>query len=147
MSERIFGAVLLLFSIAGVYFGSGLKAPVSYEPVGPATFPVLVFSLLGLCALGLMVTRRPATQWPAAHVLRRIAGMFIVILAYAWLFERLGFVLATFLMTIPLARAFGSTWGQAVAGALGMSLSFYVIFDRLLDVALPAGRWLKPLLG
>ncbi|MBE0620723.1 MAG: tripartite tricarboxylate transporter TctB family protein [Burkholderiales bacterium] len=147
MSERIFGAMLLLLSIAGVYIGWDLKAPVSYEPVGPNTFPVLVFSLLALCAVGLMVTQRSPTQWPPAHVLRRILGMFLVILAYAWLFDRLGFVLSTFLMTIPLARAFGSTWMQAVAGALGMSLSFYFIFDRLLDVALPAGRWLKPLLG
>lgn len=147
MSERVFGAMLLLLSIAGAYVGWGLKAPVSYEPVGPSTFPVLLFFLLGLCALGLMATRRAATQWPAAHVLRRIAGMFIVILAYAWLFDRLGFVVSTFLMTVALARAFGGRWSQALAGALGMSLSLYLVFDRLLDVALPAGRWLKPLLG
>jgi putative tricarboxylic transport membrane protein len=147
VSERVFGALLLLLSIAGVYFGWGLKAPVSYEPVGPNTFPVLVFSLLGLCAIGLMATQRPPTDWPSAPVLRRIVAMFLVILAYAWLFDRLGFILSTFLMAVPLARAFGSRWGQAMIGAVCMSLGFYVLFDRVLDVALPAGRWLKPLLG
>ena len=147
MSERIFGAALLALSIFGIYFGKDLKAPVSYEPIGPNAFPVLIFALLALCAIALILSRREPTDWPAPHVLRRIGGLLAVILAYAWLFDRLGFILATFLMTVPIARLFGGRWMQAVGGALLLSVALYVLFDNLLDVSLPAGLWLKPLLG
>jgi putative tricarboxylic transport membrane protein len=147
MSERIFGGLLLLLSIAGVYVGWGLKAPISYEPVGPSAFPVLVFGLLGICAIGLMITRRPATAWPEPKVLLRVFGLFVVVLAYAWLFDKIGFVLATTLMAIPLARKFGGSWKQALAAGIALGVGLFLIFDRVLDVALPTGMWLKPLLG
>lgn len=147
MSERIFGVVLLLVSVAGVYLGWGLKAPVSYEPVGPNAFPVLIFSLLLLCSLGLIFTKRPATEWVAAPVLWRIGGLFLGVLVYAWTFDKLGFILSTILMTIPLARLFAATWKQAIIGGVCVGVVFFYMFDRLLDVALPTGQWLKPLLG
>ena len=50
-------------------------------------------------------------------------------------------------MTVPVARFFGGTWRQAVVGGIGLGAGLFVLFDRLLDVALPAGLWLKPLLG
>ena len=55
MSERIFGGVLLLVSLAGIWIGWDLQAPMSYEPVGPRAFPLLVLFLLGLCAIALML--------------------------------------------------------------------------------------------
>jgi putative tricarboxylic transport membrane protein len=73
--------------------------------------------------------------------------MFVAILAYALLFDKLGFVLSTALMTVPLARFFGGTWKQAVAGGAVLGVALFLLFDRLLDVVLPTGYWLKPLLG
>lgn len=147
MSERVFGAALLLLALAGIVIGWGLKAPVSYEPVGPRAFPLLVFSLLGVCALALVLKPRPRTQWPAPPVLLRIGALFAVVLVYAALFDKLGFVLSTTLMCVPLARLFGATWKQALAGGAAMGVALFILFDRVLDVALPAGQWLKPLLG
>ena len=51
MSERIFGGVLLLVSLAGIWIGWDLQAPMSYEPVGPRAFPLLVLFLLGVAKL------------------------------------------------------------------------------------------------
>jgi putative tricarboxylic transport membrane protein len=147
MSERVFGVFLLLLSAGGIYFGWDLRAPISYEPVGPRAFPLLVFSLLGVCAVCLIASKRPATEWAAPPVLLRIGAMFVAILAYALLFDKLGFVLSTALMTIPLARFFGGTWKQAVAGGAVLGVALFLLFDRLLDVVLPTGYWLKPLLG
>lgn len=147
MSERIFGVCLLALSVAGIYIGWDLRAPISYEPVGPRAFPLLVFALLGVCALALMLSRRPPTDWAPPPALKRIAAMFVAILAYAWVFDGLGFMLSTALMTIPLARFFGATWKQAFGGGVGLALSLYILFDRLLDVVLPTGQWLKPFLG
>jgi putative tricarboxylic transport membrane protein len=147
MSERIFGAFLLLLSVAGIWIGWDLKAPISYEPVGPRAFPLLVFSLLGICALGLMITRRPETEWAPPPVLLRVGGMFLTVLAYAFLFDKLGFVISTALMSVPLARFFGGTWKQSALAGVGLGVLLFLFFDRLLDVALPIGFWLKPLLG
>lgn len=147
MSERIFGVFLLLTSVAGIIIGWDLKAPISYEPVGPNAFPVMIFSLLAVCAVGLIITHRPPTDWAPPRVLKQIGGLFLIILAYAWLFDKLGFVLATVLMTIPLARFFGGTWKNAILGGFGIGVVFFILFDRVLDVALPTGQWLKPLLG
>lgn len=147
MSERIFGIFLLFVAAGGIYFGWDLAAPVSYEPVGPRAFPLLVFALLVLCSVGLIASHRPPTSWAPAPVLRRIAAVFCVILAYALLFDRLGFVLATTLASVPLGMLFGGSWSQSVVGGAGLGVGLYLLFDRLLDVALPTGLWLKPLLG
>lgn len=147
MSERIFGIFLLLVSAAGIYIGWDLKAPISYEPVGPRAFPLLVFTLLGICSLGLMLSKRPATEWAPSPVLMRVGGMFLVVLAYALLFDKLGFVISTALMSIPLSRYFGGTWKQSLLAGAGLGVILFLLFDKLLDVALPIGFWLKPLLG
>ena len=143
MSERLFGALLLAFSIAGIWLGWDLQAPISYEPIGPKAFPLLVLSLLAACAVALLFDKRGGTTWPPRHVLMRIGLLFIVLLGYALLFERLGFIVATALATMPIARAFGGTWRQAALAGAGLGLGLFVLFDKLLDVVLPAGAWLK----
>jgi len=147
MSERIFGLGLLCLAAAGIFIGWDLQAPISYEPVGPRAFPLLVFALLGVCGVALMFSKRAATPWAPPPVLLRVAALFGVVLLYAVLFDKLGFVLSTTLMCLPLARLFGASWKQAVSGGLGMGILLFVLFDRVLDVALPTGYWLKPLLG
>lgn len=147
MSERVFGVCLLVFSCAGIWIGWDLQAPVSYEPIGPRAFPLLVLSLLAVCALALMFGGGGTpTVGPPRAVLGRIGLLFGVLLAYALLFEKLGFVIATALATIPIARAFGGTWRAAVVGGVGLGIGLFLFFDRLLDVVLPTGAWLK-LLG
>lgn len=147
MSERVFGVFLAMLAIGGIYFGWGLQAPVSYEPVGPRAFPVLVFALLGICAVCLVVSHRPPTAWAPPPVLLRIGGMFVIVLAYAFLFDKLGFVLSTALMSVPLARFFGGSWKQSLLTGAVLGVALFFFFDYLLDVVLPRGAWLKPLLG
>jgi putative tricarboxylic transport membrane protein len=147
MSERIFGGVLLFVSLAGMWIARGFEAPFSYEPVGPRAFPLLVLALLGLCAVALMLEKTRATAWAPPAVMRRIGLLFLVVLAYALLFDKLGFILATTLMVIPVARFFSGSWKQAVAGGVGLGAGLFILFDRLLDVALPTGLWLNNILG
>ena len=143
MSERLFGALLLAFSIAGIRLGWDLQAPISYEPIGPKAFPLLVLSLLAACAVALLFDKRGGTAWPPRPVLMRIGLLFVVLLGYALLFERLGFIVATALATVPIARAFGGSWRQSVLAGAGLGLGLFVLFDKLLDVVLPTGAWLK----
>lgn len=147
MSERILGGVLLLVSVAGILIGWNYVPPVSYEPVGPRAFPLLILFLLGICAIALMLDKKSETTWAPPPVLARIALLFLIVLAYALLFDKLGFVIATALMSIPVARFFGGSWKQCVLGGIGLGVGMFFFFDRLLDVALPTGLWLNGILG
>ena len=65
--------------------------------------------------------------------------MIAILSAYAATFQLLGFIISTALMTTLVARLFGGTWIKALIGGAGMGILFFVIFDKLLDVVLPAG--------
>lgn len=147
MSERILGGLLLFISIAGIWIARSFEAPFSYEPVGPRAFPMLILALLGISAIALMLEKKSDTIWAPPPVMKRIGVLFVIVLIYAWLFDKLGFVLATALMVIPIARFFSASWKQAVAGGVGLGVGLFILFDRLLDVALPTGLWLNNILG
>jgi putative tricarboxylic transport membrane protein len=61
------------------------------------------------------------------------------VLAYALLFQTLGFTIATTLMAVPVGLAFGGRWPATLAGGAGLGLGLYLAFDKLLDVVLPTG--------
>jgi putative tricarboxylic transport membrane protein len=147
MSEKILGGILLVVSIAGIWIARGFEAAISYEPVGPRAFPMLILALLGIAAIALMLEKKSDTTWAPPAVLRRIGALFAIVLVYAWLFDKLGFILATALMVIPVARFFGASWKQGVIGGVGLGAGLFILFDRLLDVALPTGLWLNNILG
>lgn len=77
----------------------------------------------------------------------RIGLLFLIVLVYALLFDKLGFMIATALMTVPVARFFGGSWKQGIVGGIGLGVGMFFFFDRLLDVALPTGLWLNGILG
>jgi putative tricarboxylic transport membrane protein len=61
------------------------------------------------------------------------------VVAYAFLFQWLGFVIATTLMTIFVGRLFGGGWVKCAIGGAIMSILFFLLFDKVLDVVLPTG--------
>ncbi|HEX6361316.1 MAG TPA: tripartite tricarboxylate transporter TctB family protein, partial [Albitalea sp.] len=61
------------------------------------------------------------------------------VLAYALLFQWLGFALATALMAVPVGLAFGGSARQSLAAGAGLGLALFLLFDKALDVVLPTG--------
>ena len=62
------------------------------------------------------------------------------LLVFGVVFERLGYLLATFLFIIFLLRAVERrSWGLAISVALSASIASYVVFGLLLGTPLPAG--------
>lgn len=147
MSEKILGGILLIVSLAGIWIARSFEVAISYEPVGPRVFPIAILILLGISAVALMLEKKSDTTWAPPAVMQRIGVLFLVVLAYAWVFDKLGFILATALMVVPIARFFGGSWKQAVIGGVGLGIGLFILFDRLLDVALPTGLWLNNILG
>lgn len=139
MSDRILGIACVAVAAGMAWAAKDYAAPISYEPVGPRAFPLLLAALMGLAGLWLIVRPTFKDNWLRQTPLRALAFAIGAVFAYALLFQTLGFTLATVLMTVPVGMAFGGSWKQSLAGGVGLGLVLFLSFDKLLDVVLPTG--------
>jgi putative tricarboxylic transport membrane protein len=139
MNDRILGVGALALAAFMTAAGWGIEAPFAYEPVGPRAFPLLLAGIIGLCGLWLVYKGGHAVEANPPGANGRIALMMAFTVAYAFLFQWLGFVIATSLMTVFVGRLFGGGWVKCAIGGVVMSLFFFVLFDKVLDVVLPGG--------
>ncbi|PTT73712.1 tripartite tricarboxylate transporter TctB family protein, partial [Pseudomonas sp. HMWF007] len=54
-------------------------------------------------------------------------------------FEPLGFIIASIITGVPMARLYGGRWVPSVVIISLMAIGLYLLFDRLMDVPLPLG--------
>jgi putative tricarboxylic transport membrane protein len=139
MNDRILGIVSLGLAIFLTIFGWNLHAPVSYEPVGPRAFPLLIALVIGLCGLWLIYKNEFTAEANPPGANSRIFLMVLVAMGYAFLFQWLGFIVATVIMTVLVGRLFGGAWIKCLTGGVVMGVLFFLLFDRALDVVLPTG--------
>jgi len=139
INDRMAGVAGLALAAFLAVFGWGLQAPFAYEPVGPRAFPLGLSLVIALCS-GWMIYKgggEAAPNPPGANL--RIALMVGLIAAYAFLFVWLGFVIANAIMVTVVGRLFGGSWLKAAITGVVMSVLFFLLFDKLLDVVLPTG--------
>jgi putative tricarboxylic transport membrane protein len=146
MVDRIFAAIWLALTGLFAFVARDYAAQFSYEPIGPRAFPLLLAGISGACSLWLLL--RPtsiAETLPGLPPggLRKALILIVGIFAYAYLFELLGFPLATVLATLVIGRLFGGTWLQGTIAGVVMGAGLYLLFDRLLEVTLPLGSLWK----
>lgn len=139
MNDRILGIAALALAVFMTAAGWSIEAPFAYEPVGPRAFPLLLALIIGLCGLRLVYKGGHAVERNPAGANGRIALMVLFVTVYAFLFQWLGFIVATSLMTIFVGRLFGGSWVKCAIGGVVMSIFFFVLFDKVLDVVLPGG--------
>ncbi len=139
MSDRLLGAVCVVLAAGMAWAGKDYAAPISYEPVGPRAFPLLLSGLLAAGGAWLVLRPGPHASGLGLASMKTLGQAAAAVLAYALLFETLGFTVATALMAVPVGMAFGGRWTQALAGGVGLGLMLYLMFDKLLDVVLPTG--------
>jgi len=146
---RLAGLFLLAASVAILLAVFAIPGRGGYSTSGPRFVPLVVaIGLIALCAAFLARTFvRPdvelaersaqedaATHWPTPALL--VAAM----VAYALLLEPLGYILATALFFVPVARLLGSrsTVRDVVTGLL-LGVGLFTAFTQYLGVSLPAG--------
>jgi putative tricarboxylic transport membrane protein len=139
LDDRKLGALALALAAFLAWYGYDLKAAFSYEPIGPRAFPLIVSAIIAMCGLILTIKGGNRVEPNSGGANARIWLMIAILSGYAASFQLLGFIISTALMTVLVARLFGGTWLKALVGGIGMGILFFIIFDRLLDVVLPAG--------
>ncbi len=140
MSDRVFALACLGACVLIVVQMWNLDVPIVYEPVGPKAFPILLALLMIACCAVLLASPDRGIHWPEARVLGKSAALVAVLLAYASLFEVLGFPLATSAMVIVASRIFGGRMTPSLIAGVLIGVLGYVFFDRILQVTLPLGR-------
>lgn len=138
-SDRLLGFAAIAMAAFMSITAWGYAAPFEYEPVGPRAFPLVIAALMALA--GAWLAARPAHHVDLVGGMQSkvIALCAAAILVYAILFQLLGFIVATALMSLPVGRIFGGNLRQCVLTGIGMGLALFVLFDKLLDVVLPQG--------
>ncbi|MET1080808.1 MAG: tripartite tricarboxylate transporter TctB family protein [Pseudomonas sp.] len=140
MYVRLFSAAWVLLCVALAILAWTFKAPFEYDPVGPRAYPLLLLALMGAGALWLLCKpsdeATPAIDWPLA---RKVMLGIAALLAYALLFEPLGFVLSTALAGFGLGLLYNGRPLASAASGIAMGVLLYGLFDYLLDVPLPLG--------
>ncbi len=139
LNNRFLGIAALALSAFLVAFGYGLEAPFAYEPVGPRAFPLMLAAIIGLCGLRLVIKGGGDVEPNQAGATPRIIGMIGLVFIYALSFQWLGFIIATTVISTLVGRLFDGSWLKAGVGSLAMSIFLFFLFDRGLDVVLPAG--------
>jgi putative tricarboxylic transport membrane protein len=149
LGPRLAGAFLLAASVAILLAVTAIPGRGGYSTSGPRFVPLLV--AIGLIALStlflvrtfvrpdVMLAERSAEEDAATHW--ATPGLImVVLLAYAFLLEPIGYPLATAAVFIAIARLLGSR--QIVRDVIvGLVLGFglFTAFTQYLGVSLPAG--------
>ncbi|WP_108445181.1 tripartite tricarboxylate transporter TctB family protein [Halomonas denitrificans] len=146
VADRLLGIVLIGLAAFVAVQAINLEVPFSYEPVGPRAFPLGLSILLAGLSLVLVVRPGADGHWPHKALALRLLLVLGLLLAYAMLFTRLGFIPTSLLVVAALARLFGASNGKALITGVLLSAGSYVLFTEGLGIALPAGTWLAALI-
>ena len=137
-------SILFLILALGAFIES-IKLPFGRVSAPAAGFfPAVLAVLLALTSLVAFVEALRGSHENAAQgeplTWKKILLTLGSLLVFGFVFERLGYLLATFLFIIFLLRAVErQSWGLALSVALSASLVSYIVFGLLLGTPLPAG--------
>jgi len=124
-----------------------LEVGTFYNP-GPGLFPLMMGILLSFLSLIILMSailnkaaekRKLAELWEGSNWQKMLytAGSLFV---YPLVLDILGFLLTTFLLLVFLFRAIEpQKWRIAIGSSILISIAFYLVFDRTLQVQLPRG--------
>ena len=153
--DRWLGPLLTLLALAWLWLVYAYipGARMEGEP-GPRAFPVLLGAIMAalgmaMAVLALTSARRQTaavetTPAPTRREATRVGGTFGLLILYAFLLDKVGFVIAT-PVVITLAM-YGllrmRQWMLVGSLAVGFTLGCWVIFDMVLGAPLPSGSWM-----
>lgn len=122
---------------------------------GPRAFPLIMGLALGALALFMTVKawRAGGTADDKSRDIERVTGReawivgatFVLIVAYGFLMEKIGFLLATPLVVFLAIRGILGirAWLVNAAMAFGLTAACYLIFIVAMEAPLPRGTWIQ----
>ncbi|MGW8313162.1 MAG: tripartite tricarboxylate transporter TctB family protein [Desulfuromonadales bacterium] len=146
MADRIFGIIFLTIAVGYAYVAFAIiEAPFQYDPLGPESWPQILAVCAILCGLYLLIRPDKISFEASGQTVLRIAIVVVLLVAYAYFFEILGFIVATAIFCAIFSRLFGATYKETILFGLASGVLGHVLCVILLDLNLPKGL-LAPIL-
>ena len=129
---------MLVLSI--VYCVSAWSLDTDFDPVNEKFYPFVLSVLMILLSVGLFIWPSAlSTTWPNWRNLQKIGVTFSAILVYSLVLHTIGFIIAASLLMAICMWVFEASRKWILPTSIVVSIVFYIIFDRLLGLNLPAG--------
>jgi putative tricarboxylic transport membrane protein len=142
--EKLFAIAILALAAVVLWQAGTIPSPL-YAQLGPRVAPYLVGGGLAILGAALLASAfagrwRTEPEEPGAPDLPALAWLGAGLAANLVLIGPLGFVLASTLLFVLTARAFGSArWGRNAAIGLAIALVVHLGFEKLLGIHIGAG--------
>jgi putative tricarboxylic transport membrane protein len=145
--DRIIAAATILLAAVYLYATAQIPTLEIGDPLGPKAFPILLGIALIAAAILLFFetlkkSAEPGETAPRESVrhLWLIGGVALWTAFYFGVFDRAGYLVATAVYLIVLTAVFNAgKWLANVLTSVFFALGSYVLFVKILGVALPVG--------
>ena len=149
MADRVILVCTIVLAVVYLYATTLIPSLEIGDPLGPKAFPRLLGAGMllaaAMLALEMWGARKTVAQEPAAAnpfdwgVIKVLGCVVVWTGIYYGTFEKLGFIVATFIFLLPIMAWFHrGKWTSNIISALGFSGLTYWMFVSL-DVNLPKG--------
>ena len=141
MADRIFAGVLLAVTLAYAAIAfTAISAPFQYDPLGPESWPRILSVVALACIAGILWKPDTEALGLTRQVWFRLAASVLALIAYAELYEPLGFVLSTALYGTVMALMLGAERVRAGGFGIAAGLVGYLVCASLMGLNLPLGE-------
>ena len=145
VNDRKYAIGMLLLSI--IYCVSAWSLDTDFDPVNEKFYPFVLSVLMILLSIGLLIWPSPQSTTGANTVrrpvnwknLQKIGLTFSAILVYSFVLHKIGFIISASLLMAICMWVFEASRKWILPASIIVSIVFYIIFDRLLGLNLPAG--------
>lgn len=141
MADRLFAGFLLIVTLGYAFIAwTIIKAPFQYDPLGPESWPRILAAAAVPCILYILWRPDAEPFNVNGNTWARLGLMLVILLAYAELFEPLGYVISTTLFGTIVAMTLGAPFRGALAFGAGMGVIGYLVCVTLMGMNLPEGE-------
>jgi hypothetical protein len=138
IADRKYAVVMLVLSI--IYCASAFSLDTDFNAVNEKFYPFVLSVLMIVSSIGLLIWPSPhTTSWPRGRNVQKISLTFCAILVYCFILHKIGFIISASVLMGICMWVFEAKRKWMVPVSIVTAISFYIIFDRLLGLNLPAG--------
>ncbi|WP_176559518.1 tripartite tricarboxylate transporter TctB family protein [Rubellimicrobium roseum] len=135
--DRALGLIFLVLGIGAMWHAQSLQVAFAADPIGPKPFPTIVGGVLALAGAALLIRPERMAWHPGSW--SKVAAVAVASIVYPEVLIPIGFVPATSLLCLVLARALGGGWVQSIIASAITAAAIFALIDVLLGLPLPRG--------
>ena len=136
ISDRIFGAVVILGSFIYVMAARGIQKPFFSDPLGPQAFPIGVGIVAAICGLVMVFSPDEEPDWPEMRSFLALVGCTALLVAYAYALKPMGFLVPTAVASAVISYQITPNATRAVIFGVCISGGLFALFKFALGLSL-----------